>query len=165
MMTRIYENRGFATRMNISCVVVVVAVLFGCWELFSALRPGAESSMNLLFVVLFFGGAGYAIKQLRDTAFDTVVALDADPGARQSVLTLWRPFSSKIIAGPLERFTDWQFQTRSGRVRTPILTAHHPDHPRPLEFELRPDAPISEELRSLAPEAVASFERRSGKPA
>ena len=164
-MTRIYENRGFATRMNISCLVVVVAVLFGCWELFSALRPGAESSMNLLFAVLFFGGAGYAIKQLRDTAFDTVVALDADLGAHHSILTLWRPFSSKTIAGPLERFTDWQFQTRSGRVRTPILTAHHPHHPRPLEFELRTDVTINDDLRTLAPEAIAAFERRSGKPA
>jgi len=164
-MTRIYENRGFATRMNISCLVIVGALLFGCWELFAVFRSGGESSTNLLFAVLFFGGGAYSIKQLRDTAFDTVVALDADPVAHHSLLTLWRPFSSKTIAGPLDRFTDWQFQTRSGRVRTPILTAHHPDHPRPLEFELRTDVAISEELRTLAPEAVEAFERRSGKTA
>jgi hypothetical protein len=164
-MTRIYENRGFATRMNVSCVVIVVAMLFGCWELFSALQAPAGASTNILFGVLFFGGAAYAIKQLRDTAFDTVVALDADPGTRHSILTLWRPFSAKAIAGPLDLFTDWQFQTRGGRTRTPILTAHHRDHPRPLEFELRADGTISEELRAIAPEAIAAFERRLGKAA
>ena len=164
-MIRIYENRGFAARMNISCLVIAGALLFGCWELLAIYQAGGDASTNVLFALLFFGGAAYAIKQMRETAFDTVVLLEADPGTGQSVATLWRPFSKKMFAGPLDRFTDWQFQTRGGRVRTPILTAHHPDYPRPLEFELRADLAISEHLRELAPEAVDAFERRSGKPA
>jgi len=161
-MTRIYENRGFATRMNISCVVIAVAVLFGCWELVGAYRSESPAGTNLLFALLFLGGAVYATKQIRDTAMDSVSSLDVDMTTRSASIILWRPFSSKVITGSLDRLTDWQFQLRSGRVRTPILTAHHPDYPRPLEFELRPGTAVSEELRKLAPDAVAAFEKRAG---
>lgn len=161
-MTRIYENRGFATRMNVSCVVIAVAVLFGCWEFFGAYRAPSDSSMNLLFGFFFIAGAFYAAKQMSDTAFDSVTSLDADMATKESNITLWRPFSKKTITGSLNRLTDWQFQTRSGRVKTPILTAHHPDYSKPLEFELHPGRPLNEELKKLAPEAVAAFEKRIG---
>jgi hypothetical protein len=161
-MNRIYENRGFATRMNISCAVIAIAVVFGCFEMIGALRGGSGSNTNLLFGFFFIAGAIYATKQLSDTAMDSVVAFDADKATGQSELTLWRPLSKKVISGPLDRFTDFQFQMRAGRMRTPILTAHHPDYPRPLEFELQPGQPISDELKALAPEAVAAFEKRAG---
>lgn len=157
-MTRIYENSGLATRMNVSCVVIAIAALFGAWELWSAYRAGGDSGTNYLFALFFFGGAAYAAKQLRDSVSDSVVSLDADTATGEAVITLWRPFSAKKITGPLDRLTDWQFQVK-GRTRTPILTAHHPDYPRPLEFELRPGTAVHENLRKLAPEAVAAFER------
>jgi hypothetical protein len=162
-MTRLYESRGFAVRMNISCVIIVGAAAFGCFELLQAYRFPEAASSNLLFALLFFVGAAYSVKQIRDGAIDNVVSFDADMATRQSAVTLWRPFSRKTIAGPVDRLTDWQFQVRSGRVRTPILTAHHPDYPRPLEFELRPGAAIHEELRKLAPDAVAAFERKAAE--
>jgi hypothetical protein len=156
-VTRIYENPGFATRMSLSCVVIIIAGLFGVWELWSAYRAGGSDGTNYLFAAFFIGGAIYAAKQLRDGAANTVASLDADMSTRRVVITLWQPLSSRTISGSLDQLTDWQFQTKPGRVRTPLLTVHHPDHPRPLEFELRPGA--AEGLRTLAPEAVAAFER------
>ena len=158
-MKRLYENPGYTTRMNASCVVVIVAALFGLWELWSAWRAGGSDGTNYLFAALFIGGGIYAGRQLLETSANTVVALDADPATRRATVTLWKPFSSTTISGSLDDFTDWQFQLRPGRVRTPMLTAHHPAHPRPLEFELKPGGAVAEELRGLAPEAVAAFER------
>jgi hypothetical protein len=163
-MKRLYANPRYTTRMNASCVVVVFATLFGVWELWSAWRAGGSDGTNYLFAALFIGGGIYAGKQLRDTSANTVVALDADPATRSATVTLWRPFSSTTISGSLDDFTDWQFQLRPGRVRTPMLTAHHPSHAQPLEFELKPGGAVAEELRALAPEAVAAFER-SATPA
>ena len=158
-MTRLYENSGFATRMNLACAVIVIAVLFGVWELWSAYRAGGSDGTNYLFAAFFIGGAIYAATQLRDGAANSVASLDAEMSTQQAVITLWRPLSSRTISGPLDSLTDWQFQTKPGRIRTPLLTAHHPAHPRPLEFELKPGARVADGLRALAPEAVAAFEQ------
>ena len=83
-MTRIYENRGLATRMNVSCVVVAIAFLFGLWELWSAYRAGGSSGTNYLFALFFIGGGVYAAKQLRDSVSDSVVSLDADMATREA---------------------------------------------------------------------------------
>jgi len=163
-MTPIFRNRGLATRMNISCVVIGFAALFGCWELWSAYGAGQGAGTNMLFAFFFIGGAVYAGKQIRDGSLDSVVSLDADMATREASVVIWRPFSKVTLAGPLDRLTDWQFQMKGkGRVRTPILTAHHPDYPRPLEFELtKATTPLSRELKALAPDAVAAFERAGG---
>jgi hypothetical protein len=157
-MKRIYDNAGFARRMNISAVVVVIAFVMGAWELIMALRADDPGS-GFLFAALFIGGGIYAGRQILSDHANNVIALDADPAGREASISIWRPFSAKKITGPLDRLSDWQFQRKGTRVKTPILTAHHPDHPQPLEFELRPGAAVSEELRALAPEAVAAFER------
>lgn len=163
-MTRIYQNRALATRMNLSCAVIVFAVLFGFWELYTATRGGPGAGTNVLFGFLFIAGALYAAKQTRDTSFDSVASLDADVATREAKVAIWRPFSTKMLAGPLDRLTDWQFQMKGGRVKTPILTAHHPDYPRPLEFELsKSTTPLSNELKTLAPDAAAAFERALGR--
>jgi hypothetical protein len=159
-VTRIYENPGFATRMNVSCVVILIAALFGCFELWSAYSAGGSSGTNYLFALFFFGGAAYAAKQFRDGYSDSVVSLDLDRAKGEAAITLWRPFGAKKISGRLDQLTDWQFQVKAGKTRTPLLTAHHPDYPRPLELELRPGLPVSEGLRGLAPDAVAAFEQR-----
>jgi hypothetical protein len=156
-MKRIYENTGFTRRMNVSAVVVVIAFVMGAFELVMALRADDPGS-GFLFAALFIGGGVYAGRQVLADHANNVVALDADMTSRQASISIWRPFSSKKIDGPIDRLTDWQFQRKGTRVKLPILTAHHPDHPQPLEFELRTGAAVSDELRALAPEAVAAFE-------
>src|SRR4051794_21420543 len=106
-MKRLYENRGYATRMNASCLVVVFAALFGVWELWSAWQAGGSDGTNYLFAALFIGGGIYAGRQLRDASANTVVALDADPATRRAAVTLWKPFSSNTISGSLDNFADW----------------------------------------------------------
>jgi len=100
------------------------------------------------------------LRQLRTDYADTVVALDADAQGNAR-LEVWRPFASKRIEGALDRLRGWRYEEKAPRSQTPIpmLLADHPDHPRPLEFELRPGSPLSEELRTLAPDAVAAAER------
>jgi hypothetical protein len=162
-MTRIYENRGFTTRMNVSCVVVAFAFVFGFWEVWMAYRAGPDAGgTGYLFALFFIGGALYATKQLRDMGSDSVAALDADMATREAIVTLWRPVRTRRLTGPLDRLTDWQFQVKAGKARTPLLTAHHPAYPKPLEFELRRGVPVSDALRTLAPDAVAAFERPRG---
>jgi hypothetical protein len=156
-VTRIYEHAGYRTRMNAFTVVIVIAVLFGCFEIWTAYRTGGDGN-NYMFAAFFIGGAIYAGVQLRDQSVNTVVSLDVDPSSGQSVITLWRPFTSRTIAGSLDRLTDWQFQRRARRMPTPILTAHHPDNRGLLEFELKPGAPVSDQFRALAPEAIAAFD-------
>jgi hypothetical protein len=163
-MKRIYENTGFARRMNVSAVVVVIAFVMGAWELVMALRADDPGS-GFLFAALFVGGGVYAGRQILSDFANNVVTFDADMATREASISIWRPFSAKKILGPLDRLSDWQFQRKGTRVKTPILTAHHPDHPQPLEFELRPNSPVGEELRALAPEAVAAFERAMSLPA
>lgn len=157
-MTSIYRNTALARRMNISCVVVVGAILYGLWELWAAYRAGPNAGYGYLFGVFFVGGGIYGMKQIRDESFNMVVALDADVATGASVVSIWRPFAAKRIAGRLDGLTDWRFHISSGRVPVPMLLADHPGHPRPLQFELRKGA-VSEALRSLAPEAVAAYER------
>jgi hypothetical protein len=157
-MKRIYENTAFSRRMNISAVVVVIAFVMGAFELVMALRADDPGS-GFLFAALFIGGGIYAGRQVFSDYANNVVAFDADMGTRQATISIWRPFSAKTINGPVDRLSDWQFQRKGTRVKLPILTAHHPDHPQPLEFELRTGAAVNPELRELAPEAVAAFER------
>src|SRR5262245_41670334 len=109
-------------RMNIACVVIAIAALFGVWELWTAYRAGGSDGTNFLFAAFFIGGAIYAAKQLRESAENSVVTLDAEMSTRQAVVTLWKPLSARTISGTLDQFSDWQFQTKPGRVRTPLLT-------------------------------------------
>lgn len=159
-MKRVYENRGFLRRMNFAALVTVLAFLLGCWEAWSAYN-GSGDGMNGLFALFFFGGAAFAVKHFRDNAV-TVSSLDVDPATGEARAILWQPLSRKEIAGPVARFTDWQLQKRAGRVPTPIVTAHHPASPRPLEFELGRGIVLTDEFRALAPEAIAAFERAGG---
>jgi hypothetical protein len=161
-VTRLYDNSRMARRLNISLAVIAIAVLFGCYELLSAFRAEGDASEYYLFALLFFGGAAYAARQLFDSVADSVMTLDVAQQSREAGVSFWRPFGARKIGGSLDQLSDWQFQMKGPRSPAPILTAHHPGHPRPLEFELRREIPITEGLRALAPEAVAAFERRAG---
>lgn len=163
-MTSIYANNAFSRRMNASSVMIVVAILFGFWELWRALNPGPDGAgYGYLFAALFIGGGVYAIRQIRNDYSDNVVRLDGDGSSGRGVVTIWQPFMSKRIDGPLDRLTNWRFheEEQKGNVRLPMLLAEHPDHPQPLKFELGGKIAISEELRALAPEAVSTFEAKA----
>ncbi len=161
-MTRIYANVSYARRMTASVVVIVFAVLFGFWELWMAYNAGSQGTgYGYLFAALFIGGGGYAVRQLRKDYSDTVVRFESDTDGRGAA-TIWQPFKSKRIDGPLESFSNWRFSEaeQKGGIRLPMLLAEHPDHPNPLKFELTGKIEITAELRALAPEAIAAFEAK-----
>ncbi len=158
-MTRIYGNPGFARRMNGSTVVIVLAVLFGFWEVYAALNPGPDGpGYGFLFAALFIGGGIYGMNQILTDGRDMVTALDVEDATGQATISLWRPFAARRIEGSLERLSGWRPYSKQARnVRTPMLLADHPDHPRPLQFELGRSISFTDRFRALAPEATATF--------
>ena len=164
-MTRIYDNSGFAMRMNISAAVIVLVMIFGVWELWAAFNAGPEAGTSgYLFGLLFIGGGIYGMKQTLEDARDMVVAFDADQAGGNGVASVWRPFVPRRIEGSLRQFTNWRFHVKIPRanMRTYVLLADHPASPRPLQFELRRGAPVSDGLRGIAREAIAEFEEQTG---
>lgn len=160
-MTRIYENRNFNRRMNISVAVTAFAVLFGLWELWAALRAGPEGAgYGFLFAALFIGGGIYGFNQIQNDGSHMVTALDVDDASGQAVASVWRPFSPKQVAGPLAEFTEWRPYTKRARsVHIHMLLADHPGYPKPLQFEIGPGVAVDERFRALASEALAAFEK------
>jgi hypothetical protein len=160
-MTRIYENRPLARRMNISVVVTIFAILFGFWEAWNAFNAGPEGAgYGFLFAALFIGGGIYGMNQVLTDSRDMVTALDIDEANGHAAISVWRPFGATRIEGPLDRLTEWRpWAKEVRRVRTPVLLADHPGHPRPLQFEVGPGIALTDQFRALAPEALASFER------
>jgi hypothetical protein len=165
-MTRIYENRSLARRMNISSAVTAFAVLFGFWELFAAVRAGPEGAgYGFLFAALFIGGGIYGFNQIFSEASDMVTALDLDEAAGRATISIWRPFAPKRIEGTLDSLTEWRPYSKMARnVRTPMLLADHPGHLRPLQFEIGPGVMMSERFRAFDPEALATFEQGANAP-
>lgn len=158
-MTRIYENRNFSRRMNISVAVTLFAVLFGFWELWAAIRAGPEGAgYGFMFAALFIGGGIYGFNQINTEGSHMVTALDLDEATGEAVATVWRPFSPKPVAGPLTAFTEWRPYTKQARsVRVHMLLADHPGYPKPLQFEIGSGVSMHERFRALAPEALAAF--------
>jgi hypothetical protein len=160
--TRIYANRGLARRTNGSLVVVIIAFVFGFFEIWRAMHVGPEEpGSGYLFAILFLGGGVYAGRQLLSGTIDAVVWLDLD-ASRQATVALWRPFTTKRIAGPVDRLTGWRPYAKEVRrnMKQPMVLADHPDYPRPLEFEIGPGVVLGEEFRALAGAAVASLEKK-----
>ena len=61
--------------MNVSTVVIVVVIVFGFWELWSALNPGpGGAGYGFLFAALFIGGGLYGLRQMQTDFADTVVS-------------------------------------------------------------------------------------------
>lgn len=163
-MKPIYTNRSFLWRMNVSAVVVVIAFLFGIWELWNAMQPGPEGpGYGFMFALLFIGGGYYGMRQLIKDYAGTVVRLEADSDADKAVVHIWRPFRSRRIAGRLSDLSNWRFEMQPWRksMKLPLVLADHPTLPHPLRFEGGKGAVIGEELRALAPEAVDALERYS----
>jgi hypothetical protein len=159
-MTRIYANPGFARRMNISSAVTLFAILFGFWELWAALNAGPEGAgYGFLFAALFIGGGIYGMRQILADGADMVTALDVNESSGQATISLWRPFAPKRLEGSLDRLSEWRPYAKMARnLRTPMLLADHPAHPRPLQFEIGRGIVLGAQFRVLAPEALASLE-------
>ena len=163
-MIRIYGNPGLSKRMTFSTIVIVLVILFGFYELYSAMRaaPG-EAGFGFLFAAAFILGGLYGLRQLNSDYADMVISVDADGRAGPAKIVVWRPFASKTLDGPLERLTNWRFEVKQPRpnLRIPTVLADHPDHTRPLRFEVGQGIAISEPFRDLAPEAFAAFGKSS----
>jgi hypothetical protein len=162
-MSRIYDNSGFATRMNISSVVVVLVIIYGLWELWAAFNAGPDAGTSgYLFGFLFVAGGLYGMKQILDDARDMVVRFDADES--NGVASVWRPFIARRIEGDLGQFRNWRFHVKIPRAntRTYLLLTDHPANPRSLQIELRRGVAVSEGLRRIAPNAVEEFEEQAG---
>ena len=158
-MKRIYEQKGFVGRLRFSTLVLLLAALYGAWELWSA-TVSPEGPASQVFGVLFIVGAVYGFGRLMHDAGNAVATLDrSDAGDRLSV-TLWRPWGAKTIAGPAATFTDWRFHIaiagRHQRLRQ--LRFDHAGVRGPLTIELKPGLAALDELRVLAPRAIADFE-------
>jgi hypothetical protein len=160
-MTRIYRNAAFARRMTISSVVIVVVILFGFWELWTALNPGpGGAGYGLMFAALFIFGGLYGLRQLQTDFADTVVSVDGGEKDGAGRITIWRPFLPKRLEGPLERLGNWRYEMKTPRpnMRVPMILADHPGHAKSLRFELGKGTEIDPRFRALAPDAFAAFE-------
>jgi hypothetical protein len=169
-MTRVFDNRGYWWRQTISLVVVVVVIIYGCWEIYWATFSTAEYHSPMgqllgigddryLFGVLFFGGGLYAGWQLIEDSRDSVATFDLDVKTGATVATLWRPTGTVKLTADLAAIGNWRLYVKLGKrnSRTFYIYADHPGHPRPLQFDLRRND--AEGLRKVAPEAVAEYER------
>jgi len=164
-MTRIYDSPKFALRLNISAVVLVVVVIYGLFELYTAfLRSEATDSTGALFGIFFVGGGIWGAYQTWNDNRDKVASFDVDEATGTGVATLWRPFSPLKIAGPLDQFTRWRFQVKvaSRGVRSYHFFFRAPGYPHELQMELQRGAALAEVFRRIAPAAVADYEDNAG---
>ena len=163
-MTRIYENPGFARRNNISVIVLVVVVIYGFWELWSAFGTGSQDSMAAMFGVLFVGGGLYGAYTIWTEARDQVIALDVDPDKSRAAITLWRPFRNMVIDLPIDRLTGWRHWVKVGKrsMRTHFVVFNAEGYPQPLYVELT-KGEMPEGFRKLSPAVVEEFEENTGK--
>jgi len=163
-MIRIYGNPGLSRRMMFSTIVIVLVIIFGFYELYTAMRaaPG-EAGFGYLFAAAFILGGLYGLRQLNTDYGDMVVSVDADGSTGPAKIVVWRPFMSKTLAGPIDRLSNWRFEVRQPRpnLRIPTVLADHPDYKGPLRFEVGPGIAIGDPFRALAPEAFAASEGRS----
>jgi len=162
-MTRVYENRGFLVRQNLSIAVLAVVFVYGIFELWRAFASAGDST-GAMFGILFIGGSVWGFYTLWSEGRDVIAALDADLAARQAVITLWGPLRRKRLAEGLDAIVEWRFWVKTGSrgQRSYFLYAVTPSSPRPLQIELRRGQAISDGLRQIAPAAIEEFETATG---
>lgn len=163
-MERIHDDSAAARRANISSVILIAAFFFGTWELWRATTITGAAD-GYFFGISFLLASVFALRLTLTEIRDRVIALDVDKELGQAVIVLWRPFSATRLETTLDQITGWRHwvQTKSLNRRNYFLFARLPSYPNQLRFELRPDVPIAEELRQIAPEAIADFELESGQ--
>lgn len=155
-----------AKRSNIALAILAAVTAYGLWELWRAATVTGDMS-GYLFGAAFIGGAIYGLRVTLAEARDLVIAVDADPASGQAAISLWRPFRITRIETSLDQLTGWRHwvQTNTRGQRAHYLLVREPSHDGALRLELHPDQPIPDELRLIAPEAIADFEREAVAPA
>lgn len=162
-MKRILHNSAMVWRSNISLAVAVVAFLYGLWELWLAAAV-TGSITGYVFAALFIGGAIYAARATLAETRDLAISLDVDMTTGQARIALWRPFRMKNIDTTLDQLTDWRHWTQPAARdrRDHFLLFREASRAGVLRFALEPGMTIAGELRRIAPEAIADFERETG---
>jgi hypothetical protein len=159
-MTRIHDDSAVAKRSNISLAILIAAFAYGIWEFWHVATVSGDMG-GYFFGFAFVGGAIYGLRTTLKEARDLVFAFDADLSTGHAMISLWRPLGNKRIKTSLDRITGWRHWIQSGTRgrRNYFLLAQEPSHDGALRFELRPGVEIAKEMRKLAPEAIADFER------
>ena len=163
-MERVYSHAGFAGRSNISMVILVVVIIYGFFELWTAFGSEAGDSTAAMFGVLFLGGGVYGIYSMWNDTRDLVSALDIDMATGRAAVTLWRPLRPLVISESTGALSGWRYWVKvAGRgAKTHFLIANLAGYPRPLYFEMVAGKPVADGLRKLAPEAVEELETNTG---
>lgn len=163
-MKRILSIRGMVWRSNLSLAILTAVFAYGLWELWLAATV-TGSPTGYLFAVVFIGGAAYGVRSALLETRDLVMSFEADTDSGKAAITLWRPFRMKRIDTTLDRITGWRhwIQTASRGRRVHFLLAKEPSYGGILRFALEPGMAIPEELRRIAPDAIADFEQNTGR--
>lgn len=165
-MTRIYTNPGIAGRPTLSIVVVVVAALYGIFEVWRGWWRDPPDTTGLVFGLFFIGGGLYGFRKTWTDTRDLVVSLDLDEASRQAAVALWRPFRPLVLRTGLDNLTGWRHHVQIGPrdSRTHLILCDCAAYPRPLRFDLPRGQPVPDGLRKIAPEAAADFEADAAVP-
>ncbi|MBN9011116.1 MAG: hypothetical protein J0H63_13680 [Rhizobiales bacterium] len=135
------------------------------FELYTAFfRTDPPDSTGALFGIFFVGGCIWGGYQTWNDNRDKLAAFEVDEAAGTAVATLWRPFTSLKLAGPLEQFTRWRFkvQVASRGVRSYHFFFRALGYPREIQMEIPRGTRLAEVLRRIAPVAVADYEDNTG---
>lgn len=163
-MMRILGSPGMVWRSNLSLAILSAVFAYGLWELYYAATVSGNPT-GYLFGLLFLGGAAYGLRSALAETQDLVISLDVEMASGKAAIELWRPLRMKRIDTTLDRLTGWRhwIQTASRGRRAHLLLAREASYDGILRFELQPGMEIPDELRRIAPEAIADFERATGK--
>lgn len=163
-MKRILSIRGMVWRSNLSLAILTAVCAYGLWELWLAATVTGNPT-GYLFAAIFIGGAAYGVRSALIETRDLVMSFEADTDSGKAAITLWRPLRLKRIDTTLDRITGWRhwIQTASRGRRVHFLLAKEPSYGGVLRFALEPGMALPEELRRIAPEAIADFEKETGR--
>jgi hypothetical protein len=158
-MKRIYEQRGYIGRLRFSTGILLFAAAYGAWELWAG-ATNPDGPNDIVFGLLFIGASAFGFTRLMRDSGNVVAALDRDEAGDRLVVTCWRPWGTRSIAGPRSAFTNWRFHisVASRNLRTYLLRFDHAEVKGPLSIELKPDVTPLDDLRAIAPGAIADFE-------
>lgn len=159
-MTSLYVHRRFWGRHVGLLAFLALVFVYGCFELWRALRaPSGDASNGIMFGVIFVGGSLFAVRQTLQDHRDLVVSLlrnDSDGSFTASVFDRLR---AEEITAAASAFTDWRLYRKPIGRRGAAFFLHVDCAlwPRPLRFDLKPGTDVTG-LRQVAPEAIAEYE-------
>lgn len=162
-MKQLLGTQGMVWRSNLSLAILAAVFAYGLYELWLAATV-TSSTTGYLFAAIFLGGAVYGVRAALAETRDLAISFDADIDSGHAAIALWRPFHVKRIDTTLDRITGWRHwvQTASRGRRAHFLLAREASYDGMLRFQLEPGMTIPDELRRIAPEAVADFEKETG---